>query len=88
MGKKFDLSEKRKKIVSEIMKKYKKYSVDESDLVYYAILEALEVVETQDKEFIKRLKEETQSKIVEIGENPFHKIIDRLAGEKLRWRIY
>jgi len=73
--KEFNLSEKRKKL-------WKVYGRKElSSHVYQIVL-------LQDKEFLRLLKEETELEegtiTRELHKKKFYKIIDKLAGEKLR----
>ena len=75
MTEEFNLSEKRR----EIFKRFYQTEMMPSTLQYE--------IEQQDKEFIKRLKEELNNE-VKIAENMKvinqHEIIDNLAGEDLK----
>ncbi len=79
----FNLSEKRKRLINnvEILKMFKNIKEDNDKIIFI-----LGLVEEQDKEFIKRLKEEILGKqgILEKDYFEIIKEIDKLAGDKLK----
>ena len=82
MKEELNLSEKRKELRKDIKKTENKRDIN-------FLFSLLDIIEKQDKKFIKRLKEEhsewrKEGVIGEYFTDSFEIIIDKLAGEKLK----